>query len=347
MTMDVALAALDFAGRSNPGRSAGIVLFGGEPLLRKDFMRSIVGEAEKRARQGRGRYHFKITTNGLAIDEEFLSWSVGNHVQVAMSFDGIREAQDCHRRLVDDRPTFDLLLPRLRMLLAFRPYAPVYMVVTPDTLRHMADSVAFLVEEKVRHVALSLNVAARWTEDDFAELRAQYQRLADFYITWSRQGRKFYLSPFENKIASQVQGKDWHRCRCALADTQVSVDPEGWLYPCIQFPRAGTSWRVGHVRTGFDTEARTRIRELANVEKQPCATCAMQDRCTNTCGCVSLQETGTITRVSEVHCRDERIVLPIADRVGETLFREENRAFLLKHYDPLGPLRSLMEDVLP
>jgi len=46
-------------------------------------------------------------------------------------------------------------------------------------------------------------------------------------------------------------------------------------------------------------------------------------------------------------CRHEQMLLPIADRVGETLYREQNALFLNKRYNPAYPVLSLLEDSLP
>lgn len=46
---------------------------------------------------------------------------------IGVSIDGVREVHDRHRRLADGGPTFDLVLPRFRLLLAARPYCNVLM----------------------------------------------------------------------------------------------------------------------------------------------------------------------------------------------------------------------------
>ena len=40
------------------------------------------------------------------------------------------------------------------------------------------------------------------------------------------------------------------------------------------------------------------------------------------------------------------MLIPIADRVGETLFRERNPLFLHKHYNAAYPVLSYLEDRL-
>jgi uncharacterized protein len=347
MTAETASQAMVFGARHNQG-SCGIVLFGGEPLLRKELIRQIIAEAGAMEKAGQGRFHFKMTTNGLALDEEFLEFAVANDLLIAMSLDGARESHDSHRRLPDGRPSFDLLLPKLRMLLAARPYSSVLMTVSPDTVEQFVDSVCFLLDERVRYLIVSLNYAGPWTEDTLEKLRRQYERLGDLYVEWTRRERKFYLSPFEVKLSSHINGAKVCKEHCELGIRQISVDPHGYLFPCVQFTSAGpeSRWCIGHVATGIDEMARWRLRDESQQVKEPCGQCAIRQRCHNTCGCLNWQTTGSVARVSPVLCRHEQMLLPIADRVGATLYAERNPLFLQKHYNPAYPVLSFIEDTL-
>ena len=74
--------------------------------------------------------------------------------------------------------------------------------------------------------------------------------------------------------------------------------------------------------------------------------CAIRRRCNNTCGCLNWQTTGAANQVSPVLCRYEQMLVPIADRIGETLYAEENALFLHKHYNTAYPVLSFIEDHL-
>lgn len=346
MTVDTGRKALEFGLRMTEG-SCGIVFFGGEPLLCKDTIRALVAEAREIEHRGGGRFHFKLTTNGLLLDEPFLQFALDEDILIGLSFDGVREAHDRGRRMPDGSGTFDRLLPKLQMLLGARPYSSLLMVVNPDTVRWFAESVAFSIQEGARYLIVSLNYAGGWTDATLGELQRQYDELGRLYIEWCREGRKFYLSPLEVKLASHILG-DRARChRCELGVRQLSVDPEGFLYPCVQFTRAGPAsrWCIGHVEGGLDEAARERLRVESEAEKTPCRQCAIRSRCQHTCGCLNWQATGSITHVSPVLCRSEQMLVEVADRVGNCLFAERNRRFLEKHYDPAYPLASLLEDL--
>lgn len=50
--------------------------------------------------------------------------------------------------------------------------------------------------------------------------------------------------------------------------------------------------------------------------------------------------------MSPVLCANERMLMPIADRVGEYLYRKRSPLFLHKHYNTAYPVLSLLEDTL-
>lgn len=346
MSQTVGERALALGSRLNHGASCGIVFFGGEPLLCRPLIRDLVESAREMERYQAGRFHFKITTNGLLLDEEFLDFAIRQNVLVAMSFDGIPAGHDAHRLTASGAPTQALLLHKLRLLVVARPYSSVLMVVNPDTAPHLAESVALLLDEGARYLIVSLNYATLWREEDFATLQEQLEKLGDLYIEWTRAGRKFYFSPLEVKLSSHINQHCFHKERCELARRQLSVDPQGHLYPCVQFVKAGpeSRWCIGHVESGIDEVARSRLHDESEAEKIACRGCAIRERCNNSCGCLNWQTTGTVNAVSPVLCRFEQMLMPIADRVGRRLYRERDPLFLHKHYNAAYPVLSLLED---
>jgi uncharacterized protein len=326
--------------------SCGVVFFGGEPLLHKGLIRDVVAFGRELEGAEHGRFHFKTTTNGVLLDEEFLDFSLREDVLIAMSFDGVPEAQDRHRRLRDGSASFDFLLPRLRMLLAARPYSAVISVVNPDTAAFLSQSVSFLLDQGCRYLIVSPNYAAPWDRRSLGVLKEQLGELGELYVKWTEAGRKFYLSPFEVKISSHVNRDCHQKERCELAQRQLSVDPDGNLFPCVQFTRAGvdSEWCIGSLATGIDEAKRGRIHDESEKIKTPCADCAIADRCNSSCGCLNWQTTGSINQVSPVLCHYEQMTLAVADRIGKRLFKKKNALFLHKHYNAAYPVLSLLEE---
>jgi uncharacterized protein len=277
-----------------------------------------------------------------------LEFSLAHDLLIAMSFDGIQAAHDAHRKAADGSSTFEPLLQKLKLLLSARPYSSVLMVVNPDTAKYLSESVSFLLDQGCRYLIVSLNYAADWTERDFRALEKEYKRLGKLYLKWTLAGRKFYLSSFEVKLSSHINRHCYQKERCELAQRQISVDPEGYLYPCVQFTKGGpqSDWCIGSLDAGIDERARQRLYQSSQAEKEECKDCAISKRCNNTCGCLNWQTTGSINRVSPVLCRNEQMLMPIADRVGNYLYKKRNPLFLHKHYNAAYPVLSLLEDNL-
>jgi uncharacterized protein len=352
MTFETAKAAIALARthltRTQPDQSLGVIFFGGEPLLKRDLIAKIIRHCRQVEAETGQLFHFKITTNGLLLDEAFLTDPETAEVFVALSHDGVAAAHDACRVDARGAGTHARLEPVVDLLLRHKPYAPAMLVVTPETARHYADSVAYLYGRGFRYLICSLDYGADWTERAMGEVGRQYRKIAGWYERETRQEEKFYFSPFEVKIASHVFPGSCRQERCELGRRQVSVAPNGRLYPCVQFVGDGsdTIYSIGHVDSGLDDSARERITALNDGEKPECATCAVRERCNHYCGCLNRQGTGRLDRVSPVLCAHERTILPIVDRLAARLFARRDPLFIQKHYNDLFPLISLVEDTV-
>ena len=65
MSRTTGLAALEFGARMNPGRSCGIIFFGGEPLLRWPLIQEVIRRCQTELARERGdrRIAYHITSN--------------------------------------------------------------------------------------------------------------------------------------------------------------------------------------------------------------------------------------------------------------------------------------------
>jgi len=350
MTFATVQAAIAFARAQHQaaGSEAGIGLsfYGGEPLLLRELIAETIRYCRHLTEETGQSFHFKITTNGLLLDEAFLTDPLTGEIFVALSHDGIAAAHDAHRCDGTGLGSFARLDGQIDLLLSHKPYAPVMMTVTPETVRHYAESVAYLHARGFRYLICALNFAGAWDEAALRELTRQYRKLATWYERETMRESKFYFSPFEAKIASHITPGSCRAGRCDFGRRQISVAPNGRLYPCVQFVDDGsdTTYAIGHATTGIDEEARARVYTMNAVENNDCAGCAIRERCNHYCGCLNKQATGRIDTVAPLLCAHERIVLPIADALAAKLFKRRNPLFIQKHYNELYPLLSLVED---
>jgi uncharacterized protein len=276
------------------------------------------------------------------LDEEFLKWSLDNEVFIAISHDGIKKAHDKNRVDHEGKGTFERLEPVLEALPEDRPYAPVLMTVDSSTVKYYSESVEYLYEKGFSYIICSLNYAGNWNETSLRELERQYKNLSKFYEARTAKEHKFYLSPFEVKLSSHIRGGCCEE-RCELGKKQISVAPDGTLYPCVQFV-GDRSFSTGHIETGINEIKRDRLYKTNDREKDTCVSCAVKNRCNHYCGCLNRQSTGSIEKVSPVQCASERMLLPVVDALAEKLYKKRNAMFIQKQYNDMYPLLSLLED---
>jgi len=350
MSWETARAAVDLAIAAtrceDPQASLGVIFFGGEPLLRRDLIRQVIEYCHAETRRSGQLFHFKLTTNGSLLDEEFLRDELTSEVFVALSHDGLPEAHDAHRVDANGMATYERLRPRVEALLRWRPYAPVMLVVTPETVRYYAGSVQHLFRCGFHYLICSLNYGADWSQASLDELKRQYRQLASWYEEQTRREEKFYFSPLDTKIAAHIFPGSCRRERCELGARQISVAPSGRLFPCVQFVGDGgeSAYSVGDVINGIDEMRRRALFEENDAEKESCRECAIRERCNHFCGCLNRQATGSLREVSPLLCAHERMTVDIADSLAERLFRARNAMFIQKQYNEYFPLVSLAED---
>lgn len=336
MTFETAVAAIE---RVAEGPNCGIIFFGGEPLLCKPLIWRIMDWCEAR---DPNRFHFKVTTNGTLLDEAFLDEAVRRGLHVALSHDGSREAHDAFRVWPDGQGTFKTVNEALVLLLKKRPYSPVLMTVNPERVGHFADSVKGLQTRGVQYLIVSMNYSGAWTDAAFRALKKEYLKLAMWHEENYRKERKFYFSPFDKRIASHIFPSRSNSCR--LGKRQISVGPDGRLFPCVQFV-GHDEYVIGTAGSGVDEVRREELFCLNERDKPECAGCALERRCHNKCGCLNFQTTGSLEHVPAVLCEYERMLIPIADRLAERLFKVRNPMFLQRHYNPAFPVLSFLEDL--
>lgn len=341
--------ALESHAREKPGHSLGVIFFGGEPLLQRDLIVRTVRWCRAIQADTGQAFHFKMTTNGTLLDEAFFTESETRDIFIALSHDGVQAAHDAHRIDAAGNGSFTRLSPLVDLLLKHKPYAPVMAVVTPETVSSYAAAVDYLYGRGFRYLIFTLNYGAQWNDRHLRELKRQYARIADWYFDRTMAEEKFYFSPFEVKIASHVFPDSCRGERCELGQQQISIAPNGCIYPCVQFVGDGNdlTWAIGHVATGIDEGARARLMAMTAVENADCAGCAIRERCNHYCGCLNKQVTGRPDSVAPLLCAHERIVLPIADKLAARLFARRNPLFIQKHYNEFYPLVSLVEDRAP
>ncbi len=329
------------------GQRAVFSFFGGEPMMAFDVLREMVLHAEKIAVEQGVTALFRMNTNGMLIKEEHLAFFEEHDLIFILSVDGNKAMHDRGRVTASGAGSFDVVAKKLPRFLEHNPGMMVSVVITPENVVDAADGIAWLFDAGFRYMIVKPDVTQAWSRENVAELDRQYQRVADDYLERARRGEDLYLNLLDDKWINHVKGAEGISIRCDVGSSQLSIAPSGNIYPCVRWVKEDddTVPRLGDVWRGLFPAELAKIRAEAAAPKQPCGGCSYNDgRCANECACEHYSATGRIDTPAPALCEHERVMVPIADRVGNTLWRERNPVFMQKLYPQLVQLRVRSTD---
>lgn len=320
MSEETALRAIDMAA-SDEGKSVGVSFFGGEPLLCKPLIERCVAYSKRFTDK---RFHWNMTTNGLLLDEAFLRFAVANHIEIAMSHDGLMSR--VNRLYPGGKDCLSLLDEKLDLLLRYCPRAFIMPTATPETAGMVYDSLKYLIDRGVRRLNLAIDArpCAGWDEDSMEILSQQLGRLGELLLAKFQNGEDVLFNPFEEKILALTKHRKCHVCRLGMR--KPYIDWDGQIYPCIQFGGV-EKYRMGSVAEGMDASRREAIYTESLRKPSFCEGCAMEARCVNDCACLNYQQCGDMAQVSGEQCAYQRILITRADEMARNMLAADKERF--------------------
>jgi uncharacterized protein len=309
MTPQVADRAVDwFVASAAADGTLGLSFFGGEPFLAAEQMRRATTRMRDLLPANR-RVRVVTPTNALAMTEDDVAWCRQQDIELAISIDGGADA--CGRKRADGSecgPALTRVVPELLRKLP-PGSALARMTVTPANVGSLCANIRALGRMGFERIVYLPDYDARWDDPALALWRREHERLATWLLGARSAGKLVPELPLWKAIEARlVRGAGRRRCGAGL--DQVTVTPDGGLYPCYRFAYAknASDWRLGDVQGGvLDPEKIARL-ERADVDRlRPargaCRSCPAADGCTYHCPAVGLCATGDVEHVPDIVCR--------------------------------------------
>ena len=214
-------------------REIAIGFYGGEPLLAFDLVRRTVEEAERRRPRG-CRLLFSLTTNGLLLDPEKAAFLAAHEVDTQVSFDGSPAAHGAPRaRHVHASSAAGSRRCGAPVRPSTRARLEVAVIVTPDNLHALPESVDLLLDREVPKVTLgpAMGGGVRWDRSREREmdgqLRLVYRRCRSEY---GRTGR-VPMTLFRRSVGQPVAPQRGAMCGIGRSGS-ITVDVDGEVSAC-------------------------------------------------------------------------------------------------------------------
>ena len=226
MNEATAKQSVDFMfSESGDSPSVNLTFFGGETLLNFKMLQSSLAYAKEKGRALGKQVNASLTTNATLLRDEVIDWMVENDVGVTVSIDGAREQQDKHRVFSNGMGSYDIIVPRIKMLLERHKRRPVGARVTltgqnldvASIYKHLYEEIGFW-EVGFAPVTTSWQREYAIENEGFQQLLGGFQSLAQDYLARRARRKAPWLLERARHARGNSQGHEqgvsvWRRAR--------------------------------------------------------------------------------------------------------------------------------------
>lgn len=282
---------------------------GGEPFLQVDLIEQIcdyfMDKAIELMHPWATMFCISICSNGvLYFDEKVQRFlhKYRNKMSFSVTIDGNKELHDSCRVFHDGSGSYDLAVAAANDWMSKGFYMGSKITIAPGNLEYMYDAIIHMVDLGYDEINANTVYEKGWTIDHAKEYYKQLKRVADY---WNDNNivDTHYLSLFVEEFFKPKEEDDVQNW-CGGTGYMLSMDPDGYLYPCIRYMESslGTEvkpLRIGHVDIGIaQTECDKKCVDCLNAinrrtqSTDECFYCPIAAGC-SWCSAYNYQENGT------------------------------------------------------
>jgi uncharacterized protein len=295
MNIEIAKKGIDFLiNNSSESPTIFIGFYGGEPLLRVDFIKEAVEYAKK---QGEGRdIYFHMTTNGTLLSEKTVDFLVENNFRLLISLDGPEEIHDRNRVFAaNGQGTFRSIINNVE---AIKKGYPEYVNnnirfnAVLDGHTDLDCMNKFLNNfDTIRNLKLSVNMVTNQYSkknidiDENYRIQNKYERFKFFLYKLGKIEEKDTMriyekdfvqlgnSMYDKNYTMRISEKTHHGGPCIPGISKLFMDVNGTLYPCERVNETSDVMKIGNVYEGFDLDKMSKILSIGKISEESCKDC--------------------------------------------------------------------------
>lgn len=312
MDLETGKKSLEFlAKNSGNRRNLEVDFFGGEPLMNFDVVKELVYYGRELEKIYDKNFRFTITTNGVLLTDDKIDFINKHMDNVVLSLDGRKEVNDFIRPTLNEKGSFDIIVPKFKKLIESRGDKDYYIRGTftkfnkdfRKDLKEFYDlgfkkvSIEPVVTDPSEPYALS--------ESDLEEILKEYEEFSKEYIDIRKKDREFLFFHYMIDL-SQGPCVVKRLVGCGAGSEYIAVTPEGDIYPCHQFV-GEKEFLLGSLDDGItNLELRDNFKCANVLNKSECESCFAKYYCSGGCHANAYFNNGDFLKPYEIGCEMER-----------------------------------------
>ncbi len=289
MSEEVGKKALDFLLQNSPGRTnLEVDFFGGEPLMNFEVVKKLVHYGREEQGKYNKVFRFTITTNGVLLDEEKMTFINEHFDNIVLSADGRKQVNDEIRKTLSGQGSYDVIMPKIKAAVKTRNEKSYFIRGTftgknldfSKDIQHFRDLgfKSLSMEPVVTEPGSPLEIK----EEHLEQVKQEYERLYELYKDSLGTDKAFHFFHFEIDLEhgpcvyKRIAG-------CGAGNEYIAVTPEGHIYPCHQFV-GEEAFIIGDVTKGiWNKPIQDQFYNSHVMNKENCTQCWAKYFCSGGC----------------------------------------------------------------
>ena len=314
MTEETLIDVLEWMQKQADGKIKGR-FFGGEPTIKWGLIQKAVEYVNKNNLD----IYFTITSNAYHLNEEKIDYLADNNIKMVVSMDGVKEAQNMHRRTAGGKDTFEKVDKNLRYAIEKGVTTSVRLTYTNKTLKYLYENFKYYnFELGVNTQFTPVNDTLEdFTEEELKTYNEEFEKIHNLMRDSIIANNAARFHTYKRSFSFISHNRKTNHF-CSAGNKYLAVDYNGDLYPChrfIYYPE----WVIGNIYDGFDEEKRKIFTEYdINERRKACANCEV-GFCGGNCYASNYSKTGDIYKSSESLCKLHKDEWARAKRMHEEL----------------------------
>ena len=266
-----------------------IEIRGGEPFLHFDWIREICDWIWT-TYVDYSLYRIRIVSNGTINSRTIKRWLLNNATKLhyVLSIDGSKRTHNYNRSNSFEKIDLDYYL-------SLWEYLPIYMTVTPQTVKNIYDDLKFLL---TKNTLITTNFAfgEAWNEESIEICKTEIKRFIDDIKNFDIKGRINLFGGLALYYKESVAVNKCFQLKCKAANNRKVYTFDRETYPCQFFiPDAYN----GYVKKGEDY---FELIKTSQINPDRCNNCNMFEQCC-TCPAYAFNQTGDLTYREDYICK--------------------------------------------
>ena len=294
----------------------GIILefIGGEPLLEVELMDKITDYFRKVLIEKKHDWllNFRISmiSNGvLYFNPDFQKYLQKNKsiMSFSISLDGCKELHDKCRLFHNGEGSYDIVEKAcLHHLKHYDNDMTTKMTFAPENIEYAYEAILNLIKLGYKTIYCNPVYENVWKPEHTKVYYEQLKKIADYLID-NKLYEDIEISAFDNNHFNKIDLSTDDKNYCGSTGSMISLDCDGYIYPCIRFMKSSLGdkvepFTIGHIDTGIgklpNHKKHINILDTITLTSQStdeCINCNISGGC-GWCTAYNYQETGSANK---------------------------------------------------